>query len=116
MEKAIIDFNIVDTALYYGATLGQVQYLLERAGSKISTKTISRHVQEEKGMTFTEYREHMHGGAKLKLQQKQFEIAMKGNASLLIWLGKQWLGQSDKQEEKHTGTVNITIDKDDQDL
>jgi Helix-turn-helix domain of resolvase len=30
------------------------------------------------------------------LQRRQYEVAMSGCASLLIWLGKQWLGQTDK--------------------
>ena len=32
------------------------------------------------------------------LRQKQIEVALKGNVSMLIWLGKQWLGQSEKAE------------------
>jgi len=32
------------------------------------------------------------------LMQKQFEVAQSGNPTMLIWLGKQYLGQSDKQE------------------
>lgn len=36
------------------------------------------------------------------LQAKQFKDAMKGNATLLIWLGKQWLNQTDKSESKIT--------------
>jgi len=32
------------------------------------------------------------------LRRKQFEAAMKGNTTMLIWLGKQYLGQRDKQE------------------
>ena len=35
---------------------------------------------------------------KIRLRQKQFEVAMKGNVSMLIWLGKQVLDQKDKQE------------------
>jgi hypothetical protein len=34
--------------------------------------------------------------AKASLRAKQFQLAMKGNVTLLIWLGKQYLGQSDK--------------------
>ncbi len=30
------------------------------------------------------------------LKRKQFELAMGGNATMLIWLGKQRLGQADK--------------------
>ena len=32
------------------------------------------------------------------LRRKQYEIAMSGNPTMLIWLGKQFLGQSDKSE------------------
>jgi hypothetical protein len=32
------------------------------------------------------------------LRRKQFEVAISGNPTMLIWLGKQYLGQSDKQE------------------
>lgn len=30
------------------------------------------------------------------LRRKQWELAQKGNATMLIWLGKQLLGQSDR--------------------
>jgi hypothetical protein len=32
------------------------------------------------------------------VMQKQYELAMTGNATMLIWLGKQYLGQRDKNE------------------
>ena len=35
---------------------------------------------------------------KISLRRKQFDVAMSGNVSMLIWLGKQYLGQTDKQE------------------
>ncbi len=35
---------------------------------------------------------------KIRLRQLQLEAAERGNVSMLIWLGKQVLGQSDKQE------------------
>lgn len=39
---------------------------------------------------------------KMSLKRKQWEVAMSGNVSMLIWLGKQILGQSDHpiQEEE----------------
>jgi hypothetical protein len=36
--------------------------------------------------------------AYMSLRRKQFEMAMKGNTGMLVWLGKQWLGQSEKRE------------------
>jgi hypothetical protein len=35
---------------------------------------------------------------KMSLRRKQLAVARKGNPALLIWLGKQMLGQKDKQE------------------
>jgi len=32
------------------------------------------------------------------LRAKQFELAMRGNPTMLIWLGKQELGQTDRQQ------------------
>ena len=32
------------------------------------------------------------------LRAKQFELAMLGNPTMLIWLGKQELGQTDRQQ------------------
>jgi len=32
---------------------------------------------------------------KLALRRKQMEVAMSGNPTLLIWLGKNWLNQTD---------------------
>jgi hypothetical protein len=35
---------------------------------------------------------------KASLRRKQWDVALTGNVTMLIWLGKQVLGQSDKQE------------------
>jgi hypothetical protein len=32
---------------------------------------------------------------KMTLRRKQFEVAMSGNPTMLVWVGKQWLSQSD---------------------
>ena len=37
----------------------------------------------------------------ISLRRLQFRAAEKGNSTMLVWLGKQWLGQSDKI--KHVG-------------
>jgi hypothetical protein len=38
-----------------------------------------------------------HGRFKISLRRQQIETAKKGNVSMLIWLGKQLLDQSDKR-------------------
>ena len=44
---------------------------------------------------------------KQKLKRKQIAVAMQGNVSMLIWLGKQYLDQSEKVVE--TGDYQIVI-------
>lgn len=76
-----------------------------------SEDTIERAVKREKGESFAEYFEQKRGKGKIALRRKQYEVAMSGNVALLIWLGKQYLGQSDKQEIEHAGESVIRIEK-----
>jgi hypothetical protein len=41
--------------------------------------------------------------AKSSLRRAQWRAADKGNTGMLIWLGKQYLGQKDKSEQEITG-------------
>lgn len=72
----------------------------------ISISTLSRRISEKHGVTFEELKAQKHAGMKMKLAGKQYEAAMKGNNVMLVWLGKQWLGQTDKIEQKQN--VNVT--------
>jgi hypothetical protein len=46
---------------------------------------------------------------KISLRRTQFKIAEKGNASMAIFLGKQYLGQKDVIENDNNNTNRITI-------
>lgn len=48
---------------------------------------------------------------KASLRRKQFELALAGNTTMLIWLGKQVLGQSDKQEITQTGPIILDLSR-----
>ena len=48
-----------------------------------------------------EYTKTISNEEKIALRKKQIEMAMDGNVQMLIWLGKQYLGQQDKQEVEH---------------
>jgi hypothetical protein len=45
------------------------------------------------------------------LRRKQLELAMSGNATMCIWLGKQYLDQSDKRElaGKDGGPLQVDV-------
>lgn len=60
------------------------------------------------------------GNGLASLRRRQFEAAQAGNATMLIWLGKQYLDQRDQQQTIHTGpnggpikTVDLTNMSDD---
>lgn len=40
---------------------------------------------------------------RISLRRKQMQLAEEGNATMLIWLGKQLLGQRDNFDIQHTG-------------
>jgi hypothetical protein len=82
-----------------------------------SIDTIEARIKETHGMTFPEYFAQKRSGGKISLRRKQYETAMSGNPTMLIWLGKQYLGQVDKQEtELKTSEIKVVIDQDDNDL
>lgn len=62
----------------------------------ITDKTLTRWCKETYGKSFSEvFREKRQRG-KVSLRRSQFELAKK-NATMAIWLGKQYLGQRDEQ-------------------
>lgn len=96
-------------------TKGRPRYILNEYG-KLMIKTLAGYMctdeeisavlgvnldtllNERNKETFSECKKRGIDEGKASLRRKQYEIAMKGNASMLIWLGKQWLGQTDKVE------------------
>lgn len=44
---------------------------------------------------------------RMSLRHWQYQKAKDGNVTMMIWLGKQLLGQSDRQEIQHGGEVGI---------
>lgn len=49
------------------------------------------------------------------LRRQQYKLAMGGNATMCIWLGKQWLGQKDKHDVENSGDVVVKVEWDDAD-
>lgn len=52
------------------------------------------------------------GVGKASLRRRQFEAAMDGNTAMLIFLGKNYLGQTDqgaRQEEEHEASSRLAV-------
>lgn len=59
----------------------------------ISIDTLSRRITEAHGCTFADYHKKHSVNAIISLRRAQWQNALDGNATLQIWLGKQYLGQ-----------------------
>jgi hypothetical protein len=58
----------------------------------------------------TKYKHELRRGRsnmKERLRRIQLKVAAKGNPAMLIWLGKQYLQQADKQEQEMNQTIII---------
>lgn len=73
-----------------------------------SEDTIENWCKREYGDTFSEVYKKKSSVGKVSLRRKQYEVAMKGDRSMLIWLGKQMLGQ--KEVVENTNTDKIVFD------
>lgn len=75
-----------------------------------SIDTVNRWCKRTYGMTFADIYPKKRAKGKISLRRIQFDIAKKGNATMAIFLGKNYLGQSDKQEYEDVGeSKEITI-------
>lgn len=88
-----IDWDKFDKLCAIHCTLEEIAFIFD-----CSPDTIERAVKREKDMGFADYIKKASAAGKMSLRRKQFEIALSGNVAMLIWLGKQWLGQKEKTE------------------
>lgn len=73
-------------------------YCAEKLG--INIDTLAARIKERSGLSFSEYKYKKKESLRINLLKKQYDVAMAGNVSMLIWLGKNELGQTDKVDQK----------------
>lgn len=73
----------------------------------VSTRTIEREMANDESPFCRAYKKGL-GELKDRISQAQVREALKGNPTLLVWLGKQYLGQKDKQDIEHSGEIKTT--------
>lgn len=98
--RKTLDWGLFDQLCAVQCTLEEIAGVLQ-----VSADTLERRIAEKFGSTFAEVFEQKRKAGFGSLRSKQFEIAMSGNVTMLIWLGKQYLGQSDKHVQKTDVTV-----------
>jgi len=73
----------------------------------VTDKTLNRLLKEHYGMGYTEAYRKFSSVGKISLRHAQFKAAERGNPQMLIWLGKQYLGQKEPEREKETAPTEI---------
>ena len=63
-----------------------------------SYDTLERAVKREYNTPCAEWIKQKGASGRASLRRVQYSQAMGGNTTMLVWLGKNWLGQTDKQE------------------
>ena len=75
-------------------------------GKSANIDTLSRWCKRTYGLNFQEYFKKYGGIAmKISLRKNQLKLAEK-SAAMAIFLGKNWLGQTDRIEQEITSTTN----------
>jgi len=80
--KAKLDVEMIEKLATIHCTPREMGYIMG-----VDHRTIIKHHGDliEKGKSL----------GKMKLRKKQMEVALQGNATMLIWCGKNFLGQTD---------------------
>jgi len=77
----------------------------------VTDKTLNRILKNKYKMDFSECFKKFSANGRISLRKKQFEVAKAGNVTMLIWLGKQHLGQVDRIEQETHDNSECTHDQ-----
>lgn len=97
-----IDWEEFDKLCYMQCTLVEIADWFQ-----CSVDTIERAVIREKKLGFAEYYKKKSCAGKISLRRSMFNKATtEGNVTMMIWLSKQYLGMSDKFDDRHSYSVS----------
>ena len=98
-----IDWKKVQNLIIHGCSGAQCAAQLG-----ISAHTLYDRCKKELQRDFSDFWYEYWEKGNAQLQAKQFQMAMKGDKTLLVWLGKNRLKQTDKIESTVDGKVEVS--------
>ena len=76
--------------------------------------TLEKRIKEATGDSLSDFIKKSQAEGKKSLRKAQYDKAIEGNTTMLIWLGKQFLGQKEPKEPEPTQEdIELIIDLDD---
>ena len=101
-----IDYKKLDSLCFIHCTGVEIAAILE-----MSYESLNEKLKKERGVGFLEYFAEKSAGGKMSLRRKQYTMAQT-NPTMSIWLGKNWLSQTDKTEIDHKSSDSSMSPKD----
>lgn len=71
--------------------------------------TLGSRIKERYLTTTSDFLKKHQSNGKMSLRRQQYKKAMEGNVTMMIWLGKQFLGQTDKNELSGAGGRDFQV-------
>ena len=87
-----IDWDLVDKLLMAGCLGTEIAPHFD-----LHPTTFYERVEHQYGMSFTNYSTEKKAQGESCLRAKQYEVAMEGDKTMLVWLGKQRLKQREPE-------------------
>lgn len=91
-----IDWKIFEQLCHIQCTQAEIASFLN-----LNVDTLHDRVKREYKQSYSETYKRFSEGGKCSLRRHQWKMAEK-NCSMAIWLGKQYLGQKDQEEQKQS--------------
>ena len=99
-----VDFDELEKLVEMQCTLSECASFFD-----VHKDTIRNRIKERYDMDFSTYKELKGDKGRIHLRKLQWKSAAKGNTNMQIFLGKNILSQTDKQEVKQETTETITV-------
>jgi hypothetical protein len=103
-----IDWEVVKGMLFVLATQQEIASYIG-----VATDTLHARCKKELGISFTDLSEQKRQETKIQLRKAQLAVALdpkhRSHGTMLIWLGKQYLGQREKQQltGRNNGPIQV---------
>lgn len=91
-----VDWRLVDNLLRIQCTGEEIAGALG-----VSYDTLERRCKDDNDCKFADYSDEKRAAGRASLRREQWKVAHSGNPTMLVWLGKQMLGQRDRQDFDH---------------
>ncbi len=102
---AVIDWDKVEKLCAIQCTGEEIAGILN-----IDYDTLNAGCKRENKLGFSDYFKQKSKNGIASLRRRQYAVAMEGNPTMLVWLGKNWLNQTDKSELDIQSDMNLIVE------